>query len=360
MRRYQKDDLPALKWLWNSQGGESFIHNKTKNFHLLIENNPLSSTHDDYLVLEDEGAIIAYEGLMPCELSILGETCKGFVYHDTMVEQKRRGRGIGTVLVRSVMEKYPGFSLAVWMNEPNSRVFEKCGWKSVKGLYTYTRIYSVNGFVKTGSPRLNTIIAKIPNLFLSNAFKLDKFTRDLSCKELEIRSVDCFDDRVDKLFDLVRHEIPFIAFRTHDVLNWKFAHSSLPGLKRLICIQHEDVVGYMVYQIRDPENGRRIATITDFLCSTERIDVFRALLKEAILDIEKTKPDTLEILCSHPSFRRVVTRMGFLRARENIHALKFIHADQRTMTAGMNRGENWFFTFGDGDKVFWDSLQGMS
>jgi hypothetical protein len=46
--------------------------------------------------------------------------------------------------------------------------------------------------------------------------------------------------------------------------------------------------------------------------------------------------------------------MGFVHARENPGALKYIHSGAAGRPAGIGKGGNWFYTFGDGDKVFWD------
>lgn len=76
-------------------------------------------------------------------------------------------------------------------------------------------------------------------------------------------------------------------------------------------------------------------------------------MRRAVLEIEKTGPDTVEVLCTDRRFARVLKTMGFVRARENPGALKYIHADAAGRPAGIGMGENWFYTFGDGDKVFW-------
>lgn len=398
IRKFQAGDLPWFQQFWNGQGSGLSAQQKTQSFQWLVEHNPFSSTHDDYLVLEEGSSIAAYEGIMPFSFSISGQTVRGSIYHDTMVSKEKRGLGLGTELVRSIMGQHPEFSIAVWMNAPNSRVFEKCGWKPVEELYTYAKIYTLNNLITTRYKWLNTSAVRAGNRLISSAYAGDKMLRYLwarltmsrnasmqssaqktrsgislhfmmpgfrgseggfqragtRSKGHAVRYVESFDERVDALFDSVRGRFPFIAFRTKEVLNWKYSHSSSPEYSKLISCQGGDLTGYMVYRTRIAENRRTIATISDFLCSPENPDVFESLLEKALSDIERTKPDTVEIMCSSPVFSKVLKKKGFFRARGNPHALKYFHQEACDESDGMNRGENWFFTFGDGDKVFWD------
>ncbi len=401
IRKYQDGDLLRFQEFWNEQGSGRSAHRKAKSFQWLVGHNPFSSTHDDYLVLEEGDGIIAYEGMMPFKFSISGQTVQGCIYHDTMVSPERRGRGLGTDLVRSVMEQHPEFSIAVWMNAPNSKVFKKCGWKHVDGLYTYAKIYTVNNLIRIRYKWLNNIAIKGCNRLISMVYSGEKIVRYLwatlsmsggisrlsstrkprsglalhfmspgfrgnegtlprvsgfntRTREHAVRYVDSFDERIDTLFHSVRARFPFIAFRTSKVLNWKYAHDSSSMFKKLISLQGDGLTGYMVFRTREAENGRKIATLFDFLCSPESPDAFEGLLERAMADIERSKPDTVEILCSSLPFIKILKRRGFLRARDNPHALKYFHPGVYDESNGMSRGENWFFTFGDGDKVFWD------
>lgn len=354
IRRYRQGDLRAFEKFWNAQGGPAFAAGKVRAFLRLVEGNPFSSASDDYLVLEQEGRVAGYEGLMPFRFSISGLPVDGFIYHDTLVDREMRGRGVGRKLVASVLKDHPEFSIAVWMNAPNMKVFEKCGWLPVEDIPTYVRGYSVRNMVNTRFPLINSAVTAAASSLIVLLYRLEKKIADYSCGDYAIELVGRFDERIDALFHAVKHEFPFIAYRTGEVLNWKFTDGPSCRFSRMVCTRGGEMKGYLVFRTRDAQDGRRIATIYDFLCSPRETDVFRVLMRQAILEIEKARPDTLEMLCTGKRFARMLKRMGFVRARENPGALKFVHAESNGIPEGIGNGGSWFYTFGDGDKVFWD------
>jgi len=354
IRRYRHDDLGAFERFWNAQGGAAFASRRVNAFRRLVEGNPFSATHNDYLVLEIEGRVAAYEGIMPFRFSVSGEDVDGFIYHDTMVDPEMRGRGLGKRFVKSILEACPEFSVAVWMNAPNMRVFERCGWLPVDSLPTYVRGYTIRNMVKTRLPVFNHAAEASVGALAGLLYRLEKSLSDYSFRGYDVGIVESFDERVDALFHAVRREFPFIAFRTGDVLNWKFMDSPSCRFVRMICSRGTELQGYLVFRVRDSHDGRRIATVYDFLCPPRRIDVFLALMRRAVIEIERQRPDTLEVLCTDRRFAGALKRLMFVRARDNPGALKYIHAESADPPPGIGRGENWFFTFGDGDRVFWD------
>lgn len=354
IRPYRQGDLHAFERFWNAQAGEAFAKERVRAFQQLLSANPFSDTHDDYVVLELDGRVAAYEGLMPFRFSVSGRDVDGFIYHDTMVAPEMRGKGVGRAFVQAILRDRPEFSIAVWMNSPNSHVFEKCGWLPVDDLPTYVRGYSLKNMVKTRHRLVNAAVEHAAGEALSLLWRIEKKVFDFSGPGYHIELADRFDERVDALFHCVKHEFSFIAYRSGDILNWKFADSPVSRFVRLICVKGDEMQGYLVFKTRDEQDGRRIATIFDFLCSPREAGLFRALMRRAVLEIEKAGPDTLEVLCTDRRFARVLKAMGFVRARENPGALKYIHAGTAGRQAGIEQGKNWFYTFGDGDKVFWD------
>ena len=216
IRRYRHDDLGAFERFWNAQGGAAFASRRVNAFRRLVEGNPFSATHNDYLVLEIEGRVAAYEGMMPFRFSVSGEDVDGFIYHDTMVDPGMRGRGLGKRFVKSILEACPEFSVAVWMNAPNMRVFERCGWLPVDGLPTYVRGYTIRNMVNTRLPVFNHAAEASVGALAGLLYRLEKSLSDYSFRGYDVGIVESFDERVDALFHAVRREFPFIAFRTAD------------------------------------------------------------------------------------------------------------------------------------------------
>ena len=354
IRKLQAKDVKYIKGLWEKHFGSAIAAKRAESFNWILKGNPYSETKDDYFVMEEDGNIIAYCGLMPSKFYLTGKNYTGYIYHDTMVNPNQRGKGIGTKLIEGIIKQNPLFSIAVWMNAPNARVFEKCGWESVNNLPTYVRGYNTAAFVKLKWKSLNKISISILNLFLSAIYKLEKASYFYKKNKFTIEAIDQFDDRVDSLFYEIKNEYSFITYRTQEILNWKYSQAIAPHYSKLICNQGGKLVGYIVFRTRDVGEGKIVATLFDYLFSLKNMDVFTALLKNAIIEIEKEKPDSIEILCSNNTLRRVLNRFGFIKHTDNQFALKYINHDSIAGSEQLSNGNNWFFTHGDGDKIFWD------
>lgn len=354
IRKYRKKDLENFIRFWTFQDGESKAKKRILDFKWLIEGNPFSEKKDDYFVIDENGKAIAYEGMMPYRFSLSGNDYDGYVYHDTMVDPDKRGQGLGKKIVKKLVDRNGVFSIAVWMNLPNAKLFEKCGWNAVSGLFPYVRIYDAATFIHIKSSLLHQLAVGIVNRVLFLRYKLEKVFINFSSDSYTISEIDQFDDRVDNLFHSVKKEYRYISYRTKDVLNWKYSHKAFSECSKLVCEEDDELKGYIVYRKKKLEEGVSKVTIFDFLCSPQRKDIFISLLKKAISEIEEIKPAYVEILSSNQIFDNVFKKLGFIRMKESKFALKFIHSDHIETSSNFANGDNWFFTYADGDRVFWD------
>ncbi len=354
IRKIQKKDIEIIKGLWKLHFGEAAAKKRYYSFNWITEGNPNCTTKDGYFVMEEDDKLIAYEGIMPYPLFLFDKDYDGFIYHDTMVDPSQRGKGIGTKLVKDVIQQNPQVSVAVWMNAPNARVFEKCGWKPVNKLFTFVRGYNAAPFIKTKWNIHNDMLVQIINSILAVLYKLEKVLYLFTDSRYSVTQINKFDDRVNDLFNSVKKEFRCIIFRTKDILNWKYSKINTPKYIKMICTSDDGLEGYIIFRTRKDKDGKTIATIFDYLCSPKKKKVFAALLEKAILEIEKDKPDSIEILCSNQKLNTVLKRYGFIKHTDNEFALKYINHKSIKKSERLAEGENWFFTHGDGDKVFWD------
>jgi GNAT superfamily N-acetyltransferase len=354
IRRYREEDYEDFVRLWELQMGEDRALQRGSYFKWLIEGNPFSRAHDDYLVVEEDGRVIAYNGFMPFRFSIKGEDYDGNIYHDTLVDPAKRGQHLGSRLVKEMVRRNDRFAIAVWMNLPNARLYEKCGWQSVGKIYVHYRVYDAASFFANPDRWPLRWAVKVINGCLSGIYRLRRWGGRKVKGSLKIAEIDRFDERVDRLFDNRRRHSVFMACRTHDVLNWKYGHVENSRCTKLICTENDQLMGYIVFRLKsDPEKGRRKATIFDFLCAPDRRDVFSALLQAAVDRIETSRPDYIDILSTDRILNRMLRRHGFWMKKESPFALKTIHAEALASDADVSDANNWFFTYGDGDNLFW-------
>ena len=350
LRRMHDDDYAYIRKMWIEQFG-NVVANKREKCFRHINDNPFSDIPYNYYVLEQENKVIGYVGEMPYKFHIFTHDYDGFIFVDNMTDASFRGKGVGTMIVKNALGQSTLFSLGVWMNAPNSRVAERAGLKPVNPIFTYIRGYDFSPLFKTKYAWLNKILTAAANRFFPILYKIEKLT--FNSKNNNISFVDKFDDRIDTLFHDVKKHFNCIAFRTHKSLNWKFAHKESPKFQKLVYTRDKSLLGYLIFIVRN-KNNRKVATIYDFLCSPDKKDIFCALMESAIIEIEKSQPDSIEILCSDKRYKNMLKRYGFLSTRENKYALKYMNDEYIKNSESLRNGYNWFFTYGDGDKVFWE------
>lgn len=274
----------------------------------------------------------------------------------TMVDPTLRGKGIGTRLISAMLEQYKKFSIVVWMNEPNARVFEKCGWQPVANIPSFVRVYNTVPFVTGKLGNIGKPIGLLLNMGLQLIYMLDHiFFADKANPEYRIEAVKEFDERIDVLFDQIRTSYFCISYRSRELLNWRYAHSNSAGFKKIICTKKDDIAGYLVYKTRaDKNSGKLITTIYDYLSNGDEGGAFTCLFRKAMYFIEQDKPDQIEIICTSEAHIPVLKKNLFFRGWDNPDALKYIHTRGIDHAEKFADGRNWFFTYGDGDRLFWD------
>ena len=80
LRRYEESDLDSLEHLFRTHFQADQIDKRKLIFDWIARHNPVSENGTNYLVIDDNGRIIAYEGRMPIDLMVNGEKEKGSYY----------------------------------------------------------------------------------------------------------------------------------------------------------------------------------------------------------------------------------------------------------------------------------------
>jgi len=354
IRKINRKDIKYIYNLWEKHFPADIAKKREAAFETILFLNPFSNTKDGYYVLEQDNDIIGYLGVMPYRFSILNNAYDGAIFQDSMIHPKMRGKGVGTQVVRDVLSKTDCVSIAVWMNAPNSHVFEKCGWKPVAPVYSLIRGYKSDPIIRIENETLKSSVAAVLNVIISFVYRLEKLFYRKILSRYRIEEIDKFDDRMDVFFDSVRSQFPFICYRTKDALNWKFCKSYGPKFIKCVCIAQNQLVGYMVSSVTKRDDGMIVGTIYDFLVSPQNMDVFDALLKFTIQNLENRRPDLIEVLCTDQRFHLVFKKHGFFLKKSKEFALKYINEEKIEGALDFSDSRNWFYTYGDGDKVFMD------
>lgn len=356
LRKLEEKDYFHLKKLWFQYFSKDVAENRDTSFNWIWRDNPFKNEGDSYVVMEEDNLIIAYEGIMPYHFSIGGKDVDGYIYQDTMVDPSVRGKGIGTRFISAMLERYKKFSIVVWMNGPSARVFEKCGWKPVSNIPSFVRVYNAIPFATKKLGMIGKPLGLLVNMGLKIVYVLDNiFSTQRANPDYEIEVIDEFDERIDELFKQVRSSYFCISYRGRDLLNWRYAHSNSAGFKNIICTKEAVILSYLVYRTRvDKKTGKTITTIYDYLSNGDEGGAFSFMFRKAMVLIEKDKPDQIEIICTSEVHIPALRKNFFFRGWDNPLSLKYSHTEGIDHAEKFADGRNWFFTYGDGDRLFWD------
>lgn len=359
-RRLLTSDYRQLESMWSKHFTAAERADRLERLRWIVEENPHSATNDDYIVLVDESErVVAYTGIMSARFRLGGKDVQGHIYQDSMVDPAMRRRGLGSRLLLRMLEDYPSFSIAVWMTEINATLFGKCGWKPVDGVFDYVKIFDVRptlcarwgGRAARLAPVVNALAA-----FYASALRglraLRSRLRRVDRSAYEVVPLERFDRDADELFDRVKQDFTCIGFRTADILNWKYASFDSSSHRKLACKRDGELVGYLVFRVCQ-EQDRRIAKIYELLCLPTEMDALEPLLDKALELCKQERVAEVHAITTARAYATCLRRAGFIRARRNDAALKYVHNADEVDDATLRAAESWFFTYGDGDMLFW-------
>jgi len=128
---------------------------------------------------------------------------------------------------------------------------------------------------------------------------------------IRVRSIDAFDSRVDRLFEVAAAPFEFIPVRTAAFLNWRYLDGRIGWFTALVAEDDGELLGYAVFRLV----GTR-AHLADVLVLPGRADVLRALLDRATGLADRHGASAVEctMMLHHP-YTPVLTAAGFIRVK---------------------------------------------
>ena len=193
----------------------------------------------------------------------------------------------------------------------------------------------------------------VKNLLNDGLRKIDDALYSSFGNNLEVETIESFDDSFDELFEEVAAAVPATVERNTEYLRWRYG----PG-----CPQHpvtvfgvrdgEKLLGYAALKV---PTGGIDGYILDLSVLPGRQDVARALLRETIRHFRKVGAQIIRyrfqesLTSAHSGDLR---RLGFFyrSGRSNKLLTKFADERQNKMARHVS---NWAYTVGDGEAAFW-------
>jgi GNAT superfamily N-acetyltransferase len=135
--------------------------------------------------------------------------------------------------------------------------------------------------------------------------------RGLARPPFRVRSIDAFDSRVDRLFEVAAAPFELIPVRNAAFLNWRYLDGRIGWFTALVAEEEGELLGYAVFRLV----GTR-AHLADVLVMPGRSDVLRALLDRAVGLSGRHGASAVEctMMLHHP-YTPALKAAGFVRVK---------------------------------------------
>jgi hypothetical protein len=289
---------------------------------------------------------------MPLRYRAFGREIEIHYSHDLLADPACRGVGLGKKLVRAVADAAPSVAGGLWMTGACYALHQRVGWKPVKPFRTQRLVLRATEALRRriGSPWLAGLIGPPISAWLWLG------RRRLPQATLPVTEISRFDDGIDRLFERVAGSFGVIAERKQSYLNWKYADSPNVMYRRLLIGDPGEPDGYVV--TRADRRGRRFVggLIVDFLADPARPEVFESCIAAAVKGLREEGAAVVDVLTTHPPFREILRRAGFVSARLE---QTFVITGHEEDFPGEDLLDNskWYLTLGESDGDMWSSAQ---
>jgi GNAT superfamily N-acetyltransferase len=351
--KYNIIHLKDILELWKEAYDNEYIVNREILFKWITEQSPFARDEFQYLLLLLEDKVIGMLGHMPLDISVYGEIKRGYISHDILLAKEHQGKGLGKVFLKGLEKQAPRFAGAIWFNEPNYYLYQKCGWLDVKGLYPYLRIFDPEVFLKAkiSNRTLLRFSARVLKSILFLKAIPGIVSNALYSKDIQISELDEYKDDIEIFNKSVLKYYGIIVSRNKNYLNWKFVKKPFNNYKRYVAYYKGELSGYAVIKTEQSGTGIR-GKVLDILVHPMKTNVFQSLIHKSLEYFSNIGVSHVEILCTFPPFIKELKKNGFIKSNkqqpfmvknwEGEFDMKFV-SDIR----------NWYLTYSEADGDAW-------
>jgi predicted N-acetyltransferase YhbS len=328
-------------------------------WHWRMFQNPAGKAVSQVASLKESGRIVGHLAAVPVDLKVGGFSRKLFFLVESVVDPAYQGRGIHAVLTitssNTVAERSSNFIGGL----PNPRAHApnlKLGGTPIFTAPIYFKILNLGAVVRVGLH--SNVLARIAG-FLAQPFLQPKPVEKSSSFTLE--KVQCFNGKVDQLWNRVGQRFGICANRTSNLLNWRYFKRPDSAYTVFSISSGNSWMGYIVLRSLD-KWGLRLGTVVDFFFDPECAVAGKLLLRCAEKHFRDNGADVLwGLFVCPPVYRKTLRQAGFLKApslkgvRQFHFVVDFVSIDsirpdllQRDGPL-LRQGDQWFFSLGDTD-----------
>jgi hypothetical protein len=292
--------------------------------------------------------VVAHQGAIPVRVKLgNAERVTGW-FVETMALESVRGKAIGPMLVAKARQDLP-FNLSLGQT-PQMRALQfNLGWRQVCPLETWTFVLNATHVLTGKMPNRGTRAIAAAVLAGRQRVRFLLGRRRMNWVP-DVRLLDRFETRHDRLWNQVKHQFPCAVVRDSSYLNWKYVDQPGQAFIRVEIRRDEETIAVAALLVLEPDATYRYRRgfIVDLVTSVEDAGATWAVLDELRKVFHARAADLIVFHLINRPLARAVRRFGFLEREPQRFFLVAVE-EANDPQASAIRPENWLITMGDSD-----------
>ncbi len=321
----------------------------------LAFNNPFAGAETTYYIAEDKDRIVGYQGRMPVQMCVNGETVRGYYPHDLYVDPSQRKKGQGfwlSMAFAEIIEKESdSFICHFGMTPLNTAIQRKRGYYETTA-QGYIKLINSH-FVLRKYLRSKLAADIIAPVFNGMLRLMDKIPSLLVSQSLSLLEVSRFDDRFDAFAQRNKKYLGNSTIRNTSYLNWKYVDCPSDKQKIFAVADDQQVIkGYIVLSQSTPfgKEQEKAGVILDIVTEKGQKTIAVRLIKAAIDYFRSQNTHCIKCVMSDVKYVKVLKRFLFMKKPGKTVLLG--NVDRLPMGSNQEKLkdiENWHMTLSEGD-----------
>lgn len=324
------EDLLDSRWRW-----------------LFVESAQRLGVEPKVWLYREVDRVVGHHGAIPVQLGVGSEVFDSAWFADTMVLESHRSSATGARLVIESNEAFD-VGLSLGQTAQMRKIALRLGWVQVAPLQIFVLLLQPGRVLRD---KLNPLMARIMGAGLNIRQFVKRLLAGRGAPRLDVRRLDRFDARHDRLWDAVKGEYPCAVTRDASYLNWKYVTQPGQEFVRLEFTRQGELAAVAVLAIDDPGAifHYRRAIVVDLIVAPLDSGLVLAVLGALREHCASLDVDAIFFHVISEKLEASLRRYGFMQRKPT----RFLLVNpQRTSVETSQRlasASNWLITMGDSD-----------
>ena len=360
VRIYKEGDERGILKLMKLSG----IERTGEHWFWEYKNNPFGHLIG---VAELNGQIVGQMALIPTYMKIGDKATMGSQAVDLVVHPKFRRQGMFLAIGKMLTTEAGKEGIDITYGFPNKPAHSghlKYGWFDVCKVPLLVKPLNMNKIANffDGYKMLRfldryrisrNVIKSILQVILTviGFFSriLNRIEDNDNLRNVEIRAIESFDDRIDDFWKKASRDYAIIVIRDKKYLNWRYFEKPDVKYTVLLAEKNEEILGYIVLRSRN-EKKLRVGYIVDVFASSDKKVIIHALVLKAIKHFKEQNVDIIIcMMLKNNPFYKILRYNDFIPVKSNVFIAR-VNSSERSETSFKDQTK-WYITMGDSDQI---------